>query len=130
MSNLKAVLHLLSRGDKILASSLILSSMLSFTVLKAVKQPGQTALIKVENLQKFSKNLNRAEKFFVSGHISDTAIEIVDGEIRIIGSDCPQKLCIRQGSIRQIGEIIVCVPNKLIISIGGTRKNKFDAVTG
>ncbi|TDI99764.1 MAG: NusG domain II-containing protein [Caldithrix sp.] len=127
---MKTVLQLLTRGDKILASALILISILSFTVLKAVKQPGQIAVIKVENRQKFSKNLNRAEKFSVSGHISETVIEIVDGAIRIIGSGCPQKLCVRQGSIRQIGEIIVCVPNKLIISIGGTRKDKFDAITG
>ena len=127
---MKTVLQLLTRGDKILASVLILISILSFTVLKAVKQPGQIAVIKVENRQKFSKNLNKAEKFSVSGHISATGIEIVDGAIRIIGSACPQKLCVRQGSIRQIGEIIVCVPNKLIISIGGTRKDKFDAITG
>jgi len=130
MSNLKTVLQLLTRGDKILASSLILISVLSFTVLKAVKEPGQIAVIKVENLQKFSKNLNRAAKFSVSGHISGTSIEIVGGAIRVISSGCPQKLCVRQGSIRQTGEIIVCVPNKLTISIGGARKNKFDAVTG
>lgn len=130
MSNLKTVLQLLTRGDKILASSLILISVLSFTVLKAVKEPGQIAVIKVENLQKFSKNLNRAEKFSVSGHISETSIEIVGGAIRVISSGCPQKLCVRQGSISQTGEIIVCVPNKLTISIGGARKNKFDAVTG
>ena len=130
MSNLKTVWQLLTKGDKILASSLILLSMLSFTILKAVSQPGQIAVIKVENLQNFSKNLNRDEKFSTSGHIGETSIEIVDKAIRVVSSDCPQKLCVRQGSIKHTGEIIVCVPNKLTISIEGRRKNKFDAITG
>ncbi len=130
MSNLKTVWQLLTKGDKILASFLILLSLFSFTILKAVNQPGQIAVIKVENLQKFSKNLNRDEKFNTSGHIGETSIEIVNKAIRVVSSDCPQKLCVRQGSITHTGEIIVCVPNKLTISIEGKRKNKFDAITG
>jgi len=121
---------LLTRGDKILASSLILISILSLTILKVVNQPGQIAVIKVENLQNFSKNLNRDETFNTTGHIGETSIEIANKTIRVVSSDCPQKLCIRQGSIKQTGEIIVCVPNKLIISIEGRPKNKFDAITG
>jgi len=130
MSNLKTVWQLLTKGVKILASSLILISMLSFTILKAVNQPGQIAVIKVENLQKFSKNLNRSEKFNTSGHMGEATIEIVNKAIRVVSSNCPQKLCVRQGNITHTGEIIVCVPNKLTISIEGKRKNKFDAITG
>ena len=130
MSSLKTVWQLLTKGDKILASFLILLSMFSFTILKAFNQPGQIAVIKVENLQNFNKNLNRDEKFSTSGHIGETSIEIVDKAIRVVSSDCPQKLCVRQGSIKHTGEIIVCVPNKLTISIEGRRKNKFDAITG
>ncbi len=130
MSQLKAVWQLLTTGDKILASSLILISILSFAILKAVNRPGQIAVIKVENQQKFSKNLNRDEKFGAGGYIGETTIEIVNKAIRVVSSDCPQRLCVRQGSITRTGEIIVCVPNKLTISIEGRRKNKFDAVTG
>ena len=80
MSHLKTVLQLLTRGDKILASSLILISVLSFTVLKAVKEPGQIAVIKVENLQKFSKNLK-------SGKIeyNETTNTIADGLMSFLG---------------------------------------------
>jgi len=130
MSGLKTVWGMLTMGDKILAFSLVLISMFSFTILKAIKQPGQIAVIKVDSSQEFSKNLNRAEKFSVNGHISETSIEIVDGAISVFRSGCPQKLCVRQGRITKTGEIIVCVPNKLTISIEGRRKNKFDAITG
>jgi len=67
--------------------------------------------------------LNRDEKFNPSDHIGQTSIEIVNKAIRVVSSDCPQ-------SIAQTGGIIVCVPNKLTISIEGRRKNKFDAITG
>lgn len=126
----KAVWRLLTWGDKVIASFLLLVSLLSFAIVKALDRPGQIALITVQNGQKFSKNLSQNEKFFVSGQIGETTIEVFDGTIKVISSDCPQKLCVRQGGIRQTGEIIVCVPNRLTISIMGTRKNKFDAITG
>jgi len=130
MSQLKTVWRLLTVGDKILAGSLIVISLFSLTILNAVSRPGETAVIHVENRQRFNKNLNQPETFTVAGFVSESTIEIRRNAIRVVGSGCPQELCVRQGSISQTGEIIVCVPNKLTIAIQGSRKNKFDAVTG
>lgn len=46
-------------------------------------------------------------------------IEIADGCIRIIESDCPDKRCVRMGSASQAGEMIVCLPHALIITLVG-----------
>lgn len=43
--------------------------------------------------------------------------EINDGEIAIISSDCPDKVCIDDGFISLGGQKIVCLPNKTVISI-------------
>lgn len=43
--------------------------------------------------------------------------EIKDGEIAIISSDCPDKVCIDDGFISLGGQKIVCLPNKTVISI-------------
>ena len=42
---------------------------------------------------------------------------------------CPDKLCVHQGKITKAGESIVCLPNKIMIEISGT-KDKVDAVAG
>ena len=40
-----------------------------------------------------------------------------NGEVRIEDSDCPDLTCIRTGSISKPGEVIVCVPAELVITI-------------
>lgn len=44
-------------------------------------------------------------------------LHIEDGQIWIHDASCPDKICISQGKISHDGEIIVCLPNKMLIKI-------------
>ena len=46
-------------------------------------------------------------------------VEIGDKEVRVIEADCPDKIDVKQGYISNIGETIVCLPNRLVIEIKG-----------
>ena len=52
-------------------------------------------------------------------------ILVENGYISMKSADCPDKLCVKQGKISEIGSI-VCLPNKVIIEID--RNDKTDAV--
>ncbi len=39
------------------------------------------------------------------------------GKVRMEEADCPDKLCIYQGSIHQVGQMIVCLPHRLVVEI-------------
>lgn len=47
-------------------------------------------------------------------------IEIRDGRVRMLEASCPNHLCIRQGWIRFEGQSIVCLPNKVTVTVRGT----------
>ena len=47
-------------------------------------------------------------------------IEIKDGRVRMIEASCPNHLCIHQGWIRFEGQSIVCLPNKVTVTVRGT----------
>lgn len=49
-------------------------------------------------------------------------IEIGDGKVRVIEADCPDKLGIKQGYISESNELIVCLPNRLVIEIKGSKQ--------
>ncbi|MBP1744583.1 MAG: hypothetical protein H6Q58_1561 [Firmicutes bacterium] len=50
-------------------------------------------------------------------------IRVEKGRIRIIDSDCPDKLCVKTGWITEPGQSVICLPHKLIIKIqGGSRE--------
>lgn len=46
-------------------------------------------------------------------------IEIGDGTVKVVDADCPDKLDVHQGEISRPGEIIVCLPNRMIVEIIG-----------
>lgn len=55
-------------------------------------------------------------------------IEIREGKIRVLKSDCPQQICVNMGWIQHPGETIVCVPNKILIEIKSAGAPAVDAV--
>lgn len=54
----------------------------------------------------------------VTGPVGETTVEISQGRARIAASDCPEKSCTR-GSIDSYPETLVCLPNQVVVSIGG-----------
>lgn len=51
-----------------------------------------------------------------------------DGRIRIAHSDCPENICIHAGWIRFASEVLVCVPNKIVVEIIADTDPVVDAV--
>ena len=45
---------------------------------------------------------------------------IENGTVRVTDASCPDKLCMHQGRISESGEMIVCLPNRMIAKIVGT----------
>ncbi|NLM37622.1 MAG: NusG domain II-containing protein [Firmicutes bacterium] len=70
----------------------------------------------------------RTEQVEVAGGVA--TIEMKDGAVRLVPTEdyfCPERICLRTGWIKQPGEAIICVPNKLVIRIEG-REDGLDAV--
>ena len=51
------------------------------------------------------------------------------GSAQVTASDCPTQDCVHTGWISRAGEQIICLPNRLVISLTGGQQ-EFDAVTG
>ena len=64
--------------------------------------------------------------------------EIKDSSVNVISADCPDKLCVHQKAISNNSEMIVCLPNKIVLEIDedassdpdqNTEENNYDAIT-
>ena len=44
-------------------------------------------------------------------------------------ADCPDLLCVHQKAISKEGESIICLPNKVVVTIRGGEETELDAVT-
>jgi hypothetical protein len=56
------------------------------------------------------------------------SIEIKQGRIRVRKSDCPRKICVNAGWIKTPGQVIACVPNKVLVEVKTAGSPFLDAV--
>ena len=57
-------------------------------------------------------------------------IQAEPGRIRIAESACPSQDCVHTGWISRAGQQIICLPDKLVISLSGSGSQEFDAISG
>ena len=62
-------------------------------------------------------SLTEEREISVGEHVT---VLVSPGKVRIKHSDCPDKLCVRQGWVQYDGESIVCLPHKLVVTVRGT----------
>lgn len=99
---------------------LILGSSISkFKNIKASK-----AEIYVDNQLKYIYPLEESEKnIFVDTEIGGVNVNFKNNMVRVTSSNSPLKLCVKQGWIKNPGDVIVGVPDKLLIKIVGDKNS-------
>ena len=56
-------------------------------------------------------------------------VTIDNGSVSVSEASCKNQVCVRHGSISHPGESIVCLPNRLIVSIEGGEGGGYDSIT-
>jgi hypothetical protein len=67
--------------------------------------------------------LSRNQIISVPGPLGISQIAIHNLQARIASDPSPRQYCVRQGWIRQAGEISICLPNQVSVELGGSKKN-------
>ena len=116
----------MTKGDKILIVVVIIINVISLWLVKNVAFNHEDKYISVqvngEEIKRitFDKNIV-GKQIPIKTEYGYNLIEIGDEKVRVIEADCPDKLDVKQGYISRVGEVIVCLPNKLVIEIKGVK---------
>lgn len=119
-----------TKGDILLIVVLVFLSVASVAGVRNLYSGGRHAVVEVDGRHVLELSLDTYITETVKGPLGETVIVIKDGTARIIDSPCPHRYCIRMGRISHIGEIVVCVPNRVFLKIsGGNEDESYDGVT-
>ena len=55
-------------------------------------------------------------------------VEIKDGEAYMLEASCPDQLCVDQNEISYDKESIICLPNKIVVTVTSNRESELDGV--
>jgi hypothetical protein len=121
--------HALKKLDVLVIALALFSVILSFLLI-----PRQSAhapvLVIYEGACRRVHSLDDSD-FEARSRWGSVKIRIRDGKVRLLDSTCPDKWCIRMGTLHLPGDSIVCLPSRILLVIEGQEKSpegKFDAL--
>jgi hypothetical protein len=64
-------------------------------------------------------SLSENKELTVSSAGYNYTITVQDGAVSVSEADCPDKVCVKTGAISRTGQTVVCIPGRLILTVGG-----------
>lgn len=117
----------MKKKDILLFSALFLIIFLVYIFSRLQSPYGETVIIQANGKELFRIPLSEDRVIKIPGPLGESIVEIKDRKVRMLYSPCPDKLCEKEGYISKPGQMIVCVPNRILIKIEA--RAPFDALT-
>ncbi|MGC8605307.1 MAG: NusG domain II-containing protein [Desulfomonilaceae bacterium] len=128
--NMRAWIRYFTPGDIfVILLMFLLAAVLSVFIPSRLAASGNMVFIKSGAKLVGRYSLNHDQLISVNGPLGETKVQIKDGKVRIVSSPCPNHYCVKMGHIDAGGCALVCIPNQVIVRVGGNELGKLDAIS-
>ncbi|MGL6064939.1 MAG: NusG domain II-containing protein [Fusobacteriaceae bacterium] len=98
-------------------------------ILKKENFKGTKIEVYVNSKLKFVQKLQKEQKYiFIDTDIGGIELEFFDNKVRVISSNSPRKLIMKQGWIQNPGDLLIGIPDKTLIKVIGEGEEELDYV--
>ena len=104
----------------LVAALLVLSSFLT-------RREGATVTVEINGTLQGEYSLFENGTYVLNGGTNTLVIE--NGRAYIVNSSCPDHTCENTGKVHYVGQTIVCLPNKLSVTVVGEADDGVDLVS-
>ena len=106
------------KNDVILLGIILICAGLITAGFYALRKPG--AYVRIESDSEVVKilptDIEWTEFFYTpDGGVNEVVIH--EGKVSCRHASCPDKLCVKTGQISNVGDTIVCLPNKFVVTV-------------
>lgn len=95
-----------------------------------IRQSGGEAVVSINGEEIMRLPLNKDTSITLGEGAHTNVLVIENGKAAVTEASCPDHVCIDQGWVGYSGQSIVCLPNKLVVSIEGGTDPDVDGVAG
>ena len=118
------------RNDIILALSLVALAAIAFVLFLSFAKEGSVAHVTVDGKTYARLSLSEDKELQVIGENGAVnTVTVKDGKAFVTAADCPDKICVSHRPIKNVGDPIVCLPHKLVVTIEGESSDGVDVVS-
>ena len=108
---------LLHKNDCILLAVLLLFGVATLLLTQFLSGTGSTVTVTVDGKFFGSWTLTEECEIAIPGTSGTNLLQITNGTAFISDAECPDLICLHHRPISHTGERIVCLPNRIIVSI-------------
>lgn len=123
---------MLTWGDKTLIGFLVVCSLagIAFPFFSQAATAAQSeAVISVAGkVVKTVKLDGHEEQLTIDGDSGYNIVQIEGRQVRVIESNCPDQLCVKQGWISRSPQQIVCLPNRIVVKVIHGKSSDVDTI--
>lgn len=77
----------------------------------------ETVVISIDNKPYKAVDLSEDTSFQIKTRYGENTVEIKNNGAAVTFADCKDHICMKTGAIKNSGEVIACLPHKLLIEI-------------
>ncbi len=107
----------------------VFAAVLSFSLPNRLATDGNIVFIRCGSKLVGRYALNHDRVISVKGPFGETKVQIEGGKVRILSSPCPNHYCVKMGEISAGGATLLCVPNQVVVRVGGNESQRLDAIS-
>lgn len=112
-----------------MAIALLLLGLGSFLLLQSSQKSGDTVVVTVDGTVYGTYPLSEDRTLTVDTGRGTNTLRIEGGRVWISEADCPNHDCVEKGAISSTGQIILCLPHKLSVTITSREGGGPDAIS-
>ena len=105
------------RLDLIVIAALLIFSLSVLLIINLTRKDGATVTVTIDGVTVAEYSLAKDGVYSLNGGTNILTIE--NGTARMSESSCPDHICENKGKIKYVGQTIVCLPNKLTVTVTG-----------
>lgn len=122
----------LKKGDIIVASVILAVCAVLFLALY-VFNGNMGSYVEIEQngvvIHTMPLDTNAVFNIESGGKVTNT-VEVKNGSVSVTYADCPDQICVNHAPINLSGESIICLPNKVVVSVVEANGNVINEIDG
>ena len=118
---MRFLLQRMRTADRLVVLGLLLAALAGSAWL-ATAPTGQRVLVSDGSRVLFAAPLDAARQVDLAGPLGTTRLAITADGARIIASPCALKACMGMGPARRPGDLLACLPNRILVLVEGERE--------
>lgn len=119
----------MKKNDIKLIGIILILAVVCFVALQLTNKVGASVIVTIDGKKYGTYSLEKDQTIDIKSDYGTNELVIKDKKAKVEEASCPDKLCVHQHAINKTGQTIVCLPNKVVVTVENGDKNEVDGIT-